>query len=174
MLFREYNRFLLFCMSCVKVPVILINKARILMKHIFYNAKETENFANNFAKRKKQNDIICLYGKLGAGKTVFARGLCRGLGYGGAVTSPTFTLMNVYEGGRLTVYHFDLYRLQNASDLESIGYEEYLNAGGVCLVEWPEQGGADWPQRAYRIEIRTDLTKGENVRELVVYENISD
>ena len=143
------------------------------MKYTFFSVDETHNFAEQFSQNVTANAIICLCGDLGAGKTVFTRGLCRGLGYTDSVTSPTFTLMNVYEGGRLTVYHFDLYRLHGAADLESIGCEEYFDAGGVCVLEWPERADFDWPREVIWVEIRADFSKDENYRELTIRENFS-
>ena len=109
------------------------------MKIVSFSAEETARIGYNMGKAAKPGDIYCLSGTLGAGKTVFSQGFARGLGYTGRVTSPTFTIMNTYEGGRLNLYHFDLYRLENETDLESIGYEEYFYSDGCCLVEWPER-----------------------------------
>ncbi len=82
--------------------------------------------------------VIAYRGDLGAGKTAFTRGLARGLGYGEAVTSPTYTIVNEYLGGRLPLFHFDMYRLSSADDLWDIGWEDYLERNGVCAVEWSE------------------------------------
>lgn len=136
------------------------------------NINETENVAAEIARSVKPGDIINLYGNLGAGKTAFTRGLARALGYTGRVTSPTFTLMNIYAGGRLTVYHFDLYRLTGDADLESIGMDEYLDAGGVCVVEWPEIGATLLENATYHIEIRTDFERDMDYREIMIRENI--
>ncbi|MCL2500150.1 MAG: tRNA (adenosine(37)-N6)-threonylcarbamoyltransferase complex ATPase subunit type 1 TsaE [Defluviitaleaceae bacterium] len=143
------------------------------------DANETEMFAQEFSRSIKAGDIICLSGGLGAGKTVFTKGLARGLGYLGRVTSPTFTLMNVYEGGRLTVYHFDLYRLDGEADIESVGCEEFFNAGGVCVLEWPEQGkylfeGTQLSNPIRRLEIKTFFERDINYREIIIHENIGD
>ena len=136
------------------------------------NVNETENIAAEFAQNVKPGDVIFLSGPLGAGKTAFTRGLTKALGYTGSVTSPTFTLLNIYAGERLTVYHFDLYRLGGAADLESVGLEEYLEAGGVCVVEWPEIGAGVLESPRYHIEIKTDLERDLNYREIIVRENI--
>ena len=82
--------------------------------------------------------ILAYRGDLGAGKTAFTRGLARGLGYGEPVTSPTYTIVNEYLGGRLPLFHFDMYRLRTADDLWDIGWEDYLDRNGVCAVEWSE------------------------------------
>jgi tRNA threonylcarbamoyladenosine biosynthesis protein TsaE len=138
------------------------------------SAEETEKLAMDFSKTVKAGDILYLYGDLGAGKTVFARGLARGLGYTGRVVSPTFTLLNIYEGGRLTVYHFDLYRLEGPGDLESIGCEEYFDAGGVCVVEWPERASMILNQAIRSIEIKAFPERDFNYREIVIRENIGN
>ncbi|MCL2528225.1 MAG: tRNA (adenosine(37)-N6)-threonylcarbamoyltransferase complex ATPase subunit type 1 TsaE, partial [Defluviitaleaceae bacterium] len=89
--------------------------------------EETAELAADYGRNAAPGDIVCLCGPLGAGKTVFAQGFARGLGYEGRVTSPTFTIMQEYEGGRLPLYHFDLYRLEGgAGELEGIGYEDYF------------------------------------------------
>jgi tRNA threonylcarbamoyladenosine biosynthesis protein TsaE len=139
-----------------------------------YNVSETEDFAARFSEKLKPGDVVCLSGDLGAGKTVFTRGLARGLGYTGRVTSPTFALMNVYDGGRLTVYHFDLYRLDGEEDLESIGCEEYFDSGGVCVLEWPERGKKISANHTYWVTFKTFFEKDMNHREITVHENIGD
>ena len=136
------------------------------------NAEETMAFAQDFAQCLQAGDVIYLSGTLGAGKTVFARGLCRGLGYEGRVTSPTFTLVNVYEGGRLPVFHFDLYRLGGAADLDGIGYDEYFDAGGVCVVEWPERAmDASGPAQFSWLVTLANCPQDENKREITIREN---
>jgi len=140
------------------------------MKYESYSAEETARIAEEFGRAASPGDIICLSGELGAGKTVFARGVAQGLGYTGRVTSPTFTIMNIYEGGRLPLYHFDLYRLEGGlDDLEGIGYEDYFYAGGVSLIEWPEMAENAMPTGALRVEIRADFSKDGEYREILVY-----
>jgi len=152
-----------------------------------HSAQETIKFAKKLGQAASKGDIFCLRGYLGAGKTVFCQGFAQGMGYNGRVVSPTFTIMNEYIGGRLPVYHFDLYRLDSAEDLEGIGYEEYLFGDGVCLVEWPERAeeafesfananGADASAnngKFFFVNINTNSSKGDEYRELHI-ENISD
>lgn len=104
-----------------------------------YSPAETEQLGEKLASQLTAGTVLALRGDLGAGKTAFTRGLARGLGYAGAVTSPTFTIVNEYEGGRLPLFHFDLYRLSSADELWDIGWEDYLDRGGVCAVEWSER-----------------------------------
>ena len=99
---------------------------------------QTEAVGEALAKALMPGTVIAYRGDLGAGKTAFTRGLARGLGYREPVTSPTYTIVNEYIGGRLPLFHFDMYRLGSAEDLWDIGWEDYLDRGGVCAVEWSE------------------------------------
>lgn len=103
------------------------------------SAAETEALGERLAKALRGGEVIAYTGDLGAGKTAFTRGLARGLGITGRVTSPTFTIVNEYEGGRLPLFHFDMYRLSSSDELYEIGWEDYLARGGVCAVEWSER-----------------------------------
>lgn len=114
------------------------------------NEKETYRIAQNFAKQLKQGDIVLLYGDLGAGKTVFVKGVVSHF-TNAAVTSPTFTIVNTYPAN-INLYHFDLYRLQSDAELYDIGAEEMLFGNGISLVEWPEKK-ATWPSSCYKIQI---------------------
>lgn len=98
----------------------------------------TEQIAEKFAKCLTSGDVVAFIGDLGAGKTCFMRGLARGLGYTGEVTSPTFAIVNEYRGGRLPIFHFDMYRISTFEDLYSAGYFDYLNQDGVIAIEWSE------------------------------------
>ncbi|MCD7821600.1 MAG: tRNA (adenosine(37)-N6)-threonylcarbamoyltransferase complex ATPase subunit type 1 TsaE [Clostridiales bacterium] len=127
------------------------------MQYQTNSALETEALGQKLAQTLRPGDIIAYTGDLGAGKTAFTRGVARGLGITERVTSPTFTIVNEYEGGRLPLFHFDLYRLGSSEELYDIGWEDYLNRDGVCAVEWSEvaadalEGGV----------IRVDLRRGE-------------
>ena len=99
---------------------------------------ETEALGVRLAAVLTPGAVVAYRGGLGMGKTAFTRGLARGLGYKGRVTSPTFTIVNEYEGGRLPLFHFDMYRLTSSDELFDIGWEDYLDRGGVCAVEWSE------------------------------------
>ncbi len=107
---------------------------------------ETEQLGAELAARLSPGAVLAFTGDLGAGKTAFVRGLAHGLGFLGRVTSPTITIVNEYEGGRLPLFHFDLYRLEGEDDLFSIGWEDYLSRGGVCVVEWSEQAPGILPE----------------------------
>ena len=108
------------------------------MNYTTRSAAETELLGARLAQRLRPGDVIALRGGLGAGKTAFTRGLARGLGVEEAVTSPTYTIVNEYPQGRLPLFHFDMYRLRDAEELFDLGWEDYLDRGGVCAVEWSE------------------------------------
>ena len=109
------------------------------MEYLSRSEAETEALGARLAAVLKSGTVIAYEGGLGMGKTAFTRGLAKGLGYTGRVTSPTFDIVNEYEGGRLPLFHFDMYRLADADALFDIGWEDYLERGGICAVEWSEQ-----------------------------------
>ena len=108
------------------------------MDYITTSPEETEALGAAVGKILPAGTVLAYRGDLGAGKTAFTRGLARGLGCRETVTSPTYTIVNEYLGGRLPLFHFDMYRLSSADDLFDIGWEDYLDRGGVCAVEWSE------------------------------------
>jgi len=108
------------------------------MEFITNSPAQTEAVGAALGKILPPGTVLAYRGDLGAGKTAFTRGLARGLGYTDPVTSPTYTIVNEYLGGRLPLFHFDMYRLASSDDLWDIGWEDYLERGGVCAVEWSE------------------------------------
>ena len=108
------------------------------MIYLTNSPAETEAVGEMLAQRLRPGTVLAYTGDLGAGKTAFTRGLARGLGYADPVTSPTYTIVNEYLGGRLPLFHFDMYRLGSAEELWDIGWEDYLERGGVCAVDWSE------------------------------------
>lgn len=136
------------------------------MKEFFsHSPSDTESFAETLAKSLSGGEVIAFSGNLGMGKTCFVRGLARGLGFEGEVTSPTFAIINEYLGGRLPLYHFDMYRVTGWDDLYSTGYFEYSESGGVLAVEWSENIEAALPDDAIRVEI---CAISENDRKITV------
>ena len=124
------------------------------MTKIYSESEEqTELFAQKIAGKLMPGAILILNGEMGSGKSVFARGIIHGLGYSGTVTSPTFTLMNTYEGGVLPVYHFDLYRLNAPEQLYDIGYDEFLYGSGISLIEWAQRMENLYPEQHIAISI---------------------
>ena len=108
------------------------------MQFLTHSPEETEALGEALGRRLRGGEIVAYYGDLGAGKTAFTRGLARGLDISARVTSPTYTIVNEYTGGRLPLFHFDMYRLGSAEELFDIGWEDYLARDGVCAVEWSE------------------------------------
>ena len=108
------------------------------MERYSASEQETEAIGREMAQRLAPGAMVAFTGDLGAGKTAFVRGMAQGLGISQRVTSPTFTIVNEYEGGTLPLFHFDMYRLRDADDLFDIGWEDFLRRGGVCAVEWSE------------------------------------
>lgn len=108
------------------------------MQFITHSAEETEALGERLAQTLTGGEVVAYFGELGAGKTAFTRGLARGLGISMRVTSPTYTIVNEYSGGRLPLFHFDMYRLGSSEELFDIGWEDYLARSGVCAVEWSE------------------------------------
>lgn len=133
------------------------------MDYVSHSEAETEALGRRLAAALAPGAVVAYRGDLGMGKTAFTRGLARGLGYEGRVTSPTFTIVNEYEGGGLPLFHFDMYRLEDAGDLFDIGWEDYLDRGGVCAVEWSERVEEALPEDAVTVSFARCLEE-ENWR----------
>lgn len=143
------------------------------MTFVTHSPAETERLGEKLAEKLTPGAVLAYRGELGAGKTAFTRGLARGLGYTEPVTSPTYTIVNEYLGGRLPLFHFDMYRLSSAEDLWDIGWEDYLDRGGVCAVEWSENVAEALPD-AITITIRkVDDTTRQITVEGADYEDLS-
>lgn len=135
-------------------------------KHISKSVGETESIAESFSKQIKAGDVICLNGELGAGKTHFVRGFVKGFGLPAeVVSSPTFTIINEYEGA-IPVYHFDCYRLDHFREALEIGAEDYFYGNGVCIIEWPEKIQEILPD--HTIGVKIDVT-GKEEREIIFF-----
>ncbi len=132
---------------------------------ISHSSEETRAFGERLALRLQAGDVLLLLGDLGAGKSELTRGLARGLGVTSTVTSPSFTILNVYDEGRLPLYHFDWYRLSGAGELYERGMDEYLGGAGVAVVEWPDQCPEAIPGDALRVTLSP---LGENEREITL------
>ena len=134
------------------------------MEFITNSPTETEAVAAALAQKLAPGTVLAYRGDLGAGKTAFTRGLARGLGYADPVTSPTYTIVNEYLGGRLPLFHFDMYRLASSDDLWDIGWEDYLERGGICAVEWSENVDDAMEQAIYV----TIEKRGEDPRRITI------
>lgn len=137
------------------------------MEFLTRSEAETEALGGRLAEQLRPGAVVACRGDLGMGKTAFTRGLARGLGCRERVTSPTFTIVNEYEGGRLPLFHFDLYRLEGAEDLFDIGWDDYLDRGGVCAVEWSERAAEALPPETIRVTLRR-CPENENWRTVTV------
>ncbi len=132
-------------------------------EYVSESAEETKAIAEKIAAELCSGDVLCMYGDLGAGKTAFVQGLAKGLGIEGHITSPTFTIVNEYYG-RLTLYHFDVYRVADPDEMYEIGYEEYVYGDGVSVIEWPQLIDEILPEKRYNVTITKDYEKGDNYR----------
>ena len=128
-----------------------------------HSPAETRALGRQLAASLQPGDVLLLYGDLGAGKSEFTRGIAEGLGVSGPVTSPSFTIMNVYDDGRIPLYHFDWYRLESVEELYEMGMDEYLGGDGVAVVEWPTQCPEAIPENHLAVHI---TPAGENEREI--------
>ena len=135
-----------------------------------YSSEETFELGESLAREAVPGQIYTLTGDLGTGKTVFAQGFAKGLGVNGYVNSPTFTILQVYEDGRLPLYHFDVYRIEEPEEMEEIGYGDYFFGEGVTLIEWADIIGELIPEDAIRIEISKDLSRGTDYRWISIKE----
>ena len=130
-----------------------------------HSPEETRAFGVRLAESLRAGDVLLLYGNLGAGKSELTRGIAEGLGVKSPVTSPSFTILNVYDEGRVPLYHFDWYRLESAEELYEMGMDEYLGGDGVAVVEWPTQCPEAIPETHLAVSLKP---VGENEREITL------
>lgn len=130
-------------------------------KFISANPESTLNFGARYAKNLKPGDVVLLKGEMGAGKTVFVKGVAKGLGIEDEILSPTYAYMNDYDG---KLYHFDCYRLENGGQAERLGLTDYFYSNGVCVIEWAENIASCLPENCKRVEIKKT---GEGEREII-------
>ena len=130
--------------------------------------EETFNAGKRLGEQAIPGQVFTLTGDLGVGKTVFTQGLAKGLGVEEPVNSPTFTIVQVYEEGRLPFYHFDVYRIGDIEEMEEIGYDDYFFGNGVCLIEWAELIADILPEEHISIKIEKDLSQGFDYRRITV------
>ena len=135
-----------------------------------YSPEETFEAGSRMGEKAKAGEVYCLNGDLGVGKTVFTQGFARGLGIQGTVNSPTFTIVQQYDEGRLPLYHFDVYRIGDISEMDEIGYEDCFYGEGVCLIEWSTLIEEILPEHATEIRIEKDLNQGFDYRRISVEE----
>ena len=130
--------------------------------------EDTFQIGMRLGKLAEAGDVYTLTGDLGVGKTVFTKGIAKGLGIEESVNSPTFTILQIYEGGRLPLYHFDVYRIGSVEEMEETGFEEYIMEDGVSLIEWADLIEEILPRKRTRVLIEKDLEKGFDYRRITV------
>ena len=147
------------------------------MKIESFEEKDTFSIGYELGQKAKSGQIFLLDGDLGVGKTVFTKGFAKGLGIDEAITSPTFTILQEYDEGRLSLYHFDVYRIGDVEEMDELGYEGYFYGDGICLIEWASRIEEILPTDCIRVNIEKDLEKGFDYRLITVEgfdENIRD
>ena len=132
------------------------------------NAEETFQLGVKIGKQARPGEIYTLNGDLGVGKTVFTQGVARGLGIEEPVNSPTFTIVQVYEEGKMPFYHFDVYRIGDIEEMEEIGYDDYFFGNGVCLIEWAELIQELLPKQIISVTIEKNPEKGFDYRKITI------
>ncbi|EOS23569.1 YjeE family ATPase [Lachnospiraceae bacterium 3-1] len=135
-----------------------------------FSSEETFHLGQKIGEQAKPGEVYTLIGDLGVGKTVLTQGIAKGLGIQDAVSSPTFTIVQVYEGGRIPFYHFDVYRIGDVEEMEEIGYEDYFYGQGVTMIEWANLIAEVLPERYREIKIEKDLERGFDYRKITVSE----
>lgn len=135
-----------------------------------YSAKETYELGERLGKEAIPGRVFSLIGDLGVGKTVFTQGFASGLGISEPVNSPTFTILQVYDEGKMPFYHFDVYRIADVEEMDEIGYEDYFYGEGVCLIEWANLIDEIMPENYTQITIEKDLEKGFDYRKITIKE----
>jgi len=135
------------------------------------SAQDTFDFGVKLGQNAKPGTIICLDGDLGTGKTVISKGIAKGLGIDEPVSSPTFTVVQIYTEGRLPLYHFDVYRIEDPVEMEEIGYEEYFFGDGVTVVEWSDMIAELIPAEAVKIVLKKQIERGFEFR-IIEAENL--
>ena len=133
-----------------------------------YKMEDTFRLGKKLGEGAKRGDVYCLLGDLGTGKTVFTQGFAVGIGIKETVNSPTFTIVQVYDEGRMPFYHFDVYRIEDIEEMEQIGYEDYFYGEGVCLIEWSNLIKELLPKKRTVITIEKELSKGYDYRNITI------
>ena len=151
----------------IRVRYVYADAERVKREYVSLSERGTEEIGAALARELRPGSVIALRGGLGMGKTAFVRGLARGLGYPGRVTSPTFALVNEYEGGRLPLFHFDLYRLNGAGELWDLGWDEYQERGGILAVEWSERADDIFPDDAIFVTLER-VPDDESARRVII------
>ena len=140
------------------------------MKIETFSAEETYKIGEQMGREAKAGDVLCLLGDLGVGKTVFTQGFAAGLGITEPVSSPTFTIVQTYDEGRMPFYHFDVYRIGDVEEMDEVGFDEYVSGEGVSLIEWANLIEEILPENRVNITIEKDLEQGFDFRKITIEE----
>lgn len=135
-----------------------------------FSAEDTYTVGRKLGEAARPGDVYALIGDLGVGKTVFTKGFARGLGITEPVNSPTFTILQIYEDGRIPLYHFDVYRIEDPEEMEEVGFDDYIYGDGVSLIEWANRIEEILPDDGRTVRIEKDLEKGLDYRRITVTE----
>ena len=135
-----------------------------------FSAEETYTLGKKLGEQAKPGQVYTLIGDLGVGKTVFTQGVADGLGITEPINSPTFTIVQIYEEGRMPFYHFDVYRIGDVEEMDEVGYEDYFYGEGICLIEWANLITEILPEHYSRVTIEKDLQKGFDYRRIIIEE----
>ena len=133
-----------------------------------FSAEETEKLGEQIGREAKPGEVYTLIGDLGVGKTVFTQGIAKGLEITEPICSPTFTIVQEYEEGRMPFYHFDVYRIEDPEEMEEVGFTDMIYGDGVCLIEWANLIEDILPEQYVKVEISKDLDKGFDYRKIMV------
>ena len=140
------------------------------MEYNSFSPEETFKIAYELGEKSCSGDVICLIGDLGVGKTLFSQGFAKGLGIEEYVNSPTFTFVQEYNEGRIPLYHFDVYRIEDPEEMEEVGFTDMIYGDGVCLIEWANMISDILPEHYTNVTIEKDLQKGFDYRRVIVEE----
>jgi tRNA threonylcarbamoyladenosine biosynthesis protein TsaE len=138
------------------------------MEFEIYNVDDTTKLGTKLGKLLNAGDVVCLTGDLGVGKTHITKGIAQGLGITDTITSPTFTIVNEYDNGRLKLNHFDVYRVNDPDEIYAIGFDDYIFSDAVSIIEWANYIEEILPDDFLHINIKKDLTKGEDYRKIIL------
>lgn len=136
-----------------------------------FGPQDTYDLGKKLGEKAEPGDVICLNGDLGVGKTIFTQGFAKGLGIEEPVNSPTFTIIQQYDSGRLSLYHFDVYRIGDISEMDEVGYEDCFYGDGVTLIEWSNMIEEILPEKLISVKIEKNLEKGFDYRKITVEES---
>lgn len=141
------------------------------MEYSSFGPEDTLKIARELGQKVHAGDVICLIGDLGVGKTLFSKGIAEGIGIEENVSSPTFTIVQEYNDGRLPLYHFDVYRIEDSEEMEEVGFNDMIYGEGVCLIEWADMILDILPEHYINVRIEKDLKKGFDYRRIIIEKN---